>query len=191
MFNQLKSRTGRMKAYRIGAVLLGAAFTLSMLVSAGRSNAEGTSVPHGQSLADRLLAAHNRERARLGEVPLAWNGRLAREAQDWAEHLSSTNTFGHMSGSASGMGENLWRGTAGSYTPEDMVGAFIAERDNFRPGTFPRVAASGSWRSIGHYTQVIWPNTRQVGCAIAHGQDADVMVCRYWPAGNVVGQAVP
>jgi hypothetical protein len=43
---------------------------------------------------------------------------------------------------------------------------------------------------VGHYTQLIWPTTREVGCAVAKGQGNDVLVCRYAPAGNVLGEKI-
>jgi hypothetical protein len=33
-----------------------------------------------------------------------------------------------------------------------------------------------------------WRNTMTVGCALASNRDNDYLVCRYSPAGNVVGQ---
>ena len=43
---------------------------------------------------------------------------------------------------------------------------------------------------MGHYTQIVWPETREVGRAMASGQRFDVLVCRYWPSGNVIGHAI-
>ena len=40
----------------------------------------------------------------------------------------------------------------------------------------------------GHYTQVVWRNTREVGCAVARNGSDDFLVCRYWPSGNWMGQ---
>ena len=83
-----------------------------------------------------------------------------------------------------GEGENLWMGRAGLFGPEAMIGTFLAERRNFRPGIYPRVSVTGSGLDVGHYTQVVWRNTRQVGCAVARGRENDFLVCRYFPAGN-------
>jgi hypothetical protein len=79
-------------------------------------------------------------------------------------------------------------GSAGYFSAEDMIGGFVSERDKFRAGTFPRVSRTGNWADVGHYTQLIWPTTREVGCAVAKGQGNDVLVCRYAPAGNVYGE---
>ncbi|PKP92679.1 MAG: SCP-like extracellular, partial [Alphaproteobacteria bacterium HGW-Alphaproteobacteria-15] len=37
-------------------------------------------------------------------------------------------------------------------------------------------------------TQIIWPETQEVGCATARNHRHEVLVCRYWPAGNVTGR---
>jgi hypothetical protein len=69
-----------------------------------------------------------------------------------------------------------------------MVGAWASERSMFRPARFPDVSTTGNWADVGHYTQMIWPATTRVGCAIGSSAAADFLVCRYWPSGNVTGQ---
>ena len=140
--------------------------------------------------AGRVLAMHNGERGNLGIAPLAWSARLAEEARQWAASLARRGAFEHSAG-GSGQGENLWMGTAGYYAPEDMIGGFLAERRHFRPGVFPAVSRTGNWSDVGHYSQIVWPGTRQVGCALVRGDGNEYLVCRYWPAGNVMGQQVP
>lgn len=149
------------------------------------------SAQSGGSFAARLLAAHNEERDRAGLPRLSWSNKLAQDAQDWAEHLSRKGTLQHADGDRRrNMGENLWMGSAGYYSAEDMVGGFIAERAKFRPGTFPQVSRTGNWSDVGHYTQVIWPRTTEVGCAVAKGAVNDFLVCRYNPPGNMFGEKV-
>ena len=63
----------------------------------------------------------------------------------------------------------------------------LACRAAFRPGVFPDVSRTGRWSDVGHYTQIIWPETQEVGCATALNASHEVLVCRYWPAGNVIG----
>lgn len=153
----------------------------------GADPREGMADP--DDFARRVLAAHNRERARLGLAPLRWDPRLSERAMQWAQVLALHDTLEH-SGDW-GLGENLWMGSARWYTPEQMIEDFIAERTAFRPGRFPDVSRTGDWSDVGHYTQVIWPETRAVGCALARNARDEVMVCRYWPAGNVLGERVP
>lgn len=87
-----------------------------------------------------ILDAHNRERARLGEAPLAWNDALARGAADWARHLAGLGRLEHSAGRD---GENLWMGTAGGYRTEEMVAGWIDEKKDFVPGKFPDVSRTG------------------------------------------------
>ena len=137
-----------------------------------------------------LLTVQNAERERIGVPELTWNNNLAAQAQSWAESLARRGAFEHSSG-GSGQGENLWMGTAGAFSPEEMIGGFIDEVEYFQPGRFPSVSRTGNWADVGHYSQIVWPETREVGCALARGRGNDVLVCRYWPAGNVMGQQVP
>nr|CAD7261025.1 unnamed protein product [Timema shepardi] len=48
------------------------------------------------------------------------------------------------------------------------------------------------FRQVGHYTQVVWANTYQVGCGYIKYQVGSTtynyVVCNYGPAGNYVGQ---
>ena len=139
----------------------------------------------------RLLEAHNEARADVGVPELRWSYRLAQDAQDWAEHLARREQLVHGSiDERKGQGENLWMGQAGYFSAEDMIGGFVGERRHFRNGEFPAVSRTGQWRDVGHYTQIVWRGTQEVGCAVARGRTNDVLVCRYWPAGNTYGQRV-
>jgi Cysteine-rich secretory protein family len=156
---------------------------LALLAFPARAEAPG-------SFAAKVLASHNDERTRLGIAPLAWNPQLAAQARDWARNLAARGVLRH-SRNAGGTGENLWMGTSGAFPPEAMIGAFVGERKHFQAGRFPAVSRTGRWSDVGHYTQLIWPATREVGCALVAGRDRDVLVCRYYPAGNIIGQRVP
>jgi hypothetical protein len=135
------------------------------------------------SMPDRLLAAHNAARKAVGSPPLRWNAKLAQDAQIWARYLAATGKFEHARRTG-GQGENLWSGSKGGYALEEMVGAWTAEKVHFRRG---RLRADDAGEA-GHYTQMIWSTTTQLGCAIATGVEDDVLVCRYSPAGNVIGR---
>lgn len=138
-----------------------------------------------------FLTAHNIARVDAGAPLLVWSDRLARDAQDWADHLAARNLYDHAPlERRKGQGENLWRGTRDRWSPWEMVGFFVEEKRHFRPGNFPEVSRTGQWSDVGHYTQVIWPGTRELGCAIARTRSDEVLVCRYWPAGNVWGERI-
>ncbi len=163
-----------------GAVLIG---------GIGAAHA-GAVAPDAPSVAQRLLQSHNIERQRVGVRPLVWSDRLAKDAAIWAHYLAATGRFEHAPNRPENdlEGENLWMGTVGAYTPEEMVGGWVDERADFVPGTFPRVTRTANWEDVGHYTQLIWHSTTQVGCAVAHNKSDDVLVCRYATPGNWMGE---
>jgi cysteine-rich secretory family protein len=137
----------------------------------------------------RILAAQNREREALGERPLEWDSNLAQSAQVWADYLARTGAFEHSPDRPdTPEGENLWAGTSGAYAPEQMVGLWLSEKNEFKRGVFPDNSRTGDVEDVGHYTQVIWAGTNRVGCALARGKAEDFLVCRYAQAGNVVGE---
>lgn len=166
------------------------AIALSLLAAACAS-----SPASGQSLATsfpgRILSAHNSERARAGVTPLVWDNTLGNAAAVYAAQMAMTGRFAHSDRSLRrGTGENLWMGTHGAFSVEAMVGGWASEKRFFRPGVFPNVSRSGDWEDVGHYTQMIWPTTQRVGCALASTPRVDYLVCRYAGVGNIDGRPV-
>jgi allophanate hydrolase subunit 1 len=69
-----------------------------------------------------------------------------------------------------------------------MVDNWGSEKQYFiRDGIFPNTCRGG-WQKCGHYTQIIWKNTTEVGCGLARGAQMDYFVCQYNPPGNFQGQ---
>lgn len=146
--------------------------------------------PRGEGLMRReVMALHDRARADYGVAPLAWDERLARSAAGYARKLARSGRFEHdpQIGVQPRQGENLWMGTRGGYRYADMIQGMIDERANYVPGVFPNVSRTGRWWEVAHYTQLVWPATTRVGCAVASNRSDDYLVCRYLTAGNVVG----
>ena len=139
-------------------------------------------------IAGPLLAVHHRERAAFGSPRLVWDPALAGAANAYARQLARLCRLQHSPRPARpGQGENLWIGTRGVYPLEAMAGAWASERRHFRPGRFLATSRTGNWADTGHYTQMIWPATRRLGCGLASSARWDVLVCRYSPPGNVDG----
>ena len=138
----------------------------------------------------RLLKAQNAQRAALHVPPLKWDDSLARDARVWARELAVTGRFEHSPDSPDQepQGEESVGRSPRAFSPEAMVALWSAERRDYRPGVFPDNSRSGDVENVGHYTQMIWRSTRQVGCATAVGRHEEFLVCRYSDAGNVYGE---
>lgn len=165
-------------------------------------------------------AAHNaiREQASLAEgidppLPdLTWSDDLAVIAQDWADTLTTEDcgSIGHRPNGR--LGENIAaRGSRGlsldPMPPDDAVQGWADEVDCWTYGRItggnPNVQggeqceqqciAGLNSTGCGHYTQLVWANTRQVGCGYSTCTTEDdflfeVWVCNYDPPGNVINQ---
>lgn len=143
-----------------------------------------------------IVAAHNRWRAQVGVAELSYSPELAVSAQVWADYLKQTNRCNMRHSKPDGRyGENLFWSSAVVWSDgrrelkkvqsEEPVNSWGSEKDDYdyasnrcKPG-----------KMCGHYTQMVWRTSTQVGCAVAVCGDSQeqVWVCQYQPAGNWVG----
>jgi uncharacterized protein YkwD len=135
--------------------------------------------------ASELLAAQNSYRASLGLAPLRWSDGLAASAQRWADHLAAIGRLEH-----SGSGQNLAMATSGTRSLAQLVALWGSEKAYFVNGDFPAISTTGDWMKVGHYSQMVWRATTEVGCGFARSHGRDVLVCDYDPPGNVMGERV-
>ena len=125
-------------------------------------------------LINSVLTVHNRERAAVGSPPLTWSDTLAAGAKTWAEHLAATDKFEHdLSSANSGVGENILTFTS-----------CCGKEDNYKQGLW--VGEKVDWHVgvLSHYGQMIWKNTKEVGCGTASepsDPSTSFLVCRYTP----------
>lgn len=129
---------------------------------------------------ERLLERHNYYRAQLGIEPLEWSDELAEYAQEWADRLAKNCKMEHRT--EDDYGENIyWTSTM---TDEYRVVDFWAEEEKYFNHR-NRLYKPGN----GHYTQMIWRETKRMGAAIATCADGgQIWVCNYDPPGNWVGE---
>ena len=158
---------------------------LSSLLTGAALAREGDA--DGDLLRAVVLTIHNQARIQHQVVPMEWDDKLAAEAADWANHLVGLGYMTHSTGE-SGQGENIWMGTAGAFSYDVMLRDWVDEGRYFRAGQFPQISSTGDWRDVGHFTQMIWKDTRRVGCAVASGGGWDYLVCRYSSPGNIFGE---
>ncbi len=150
----------------------------------------------------RMLAAHNRWRAMLGIAALKWSAPLEKKARAWAGTLKAENgcRMKH-----SGPGENLFWASPLKVTTrrggrvlrvenrvqdiseDEAVAGWGNERQWYSYDDNGCRAPAG--KSCGHYTQMVWRDSIEVGCAMDICPDSSqIWVCNYAPAGNVVGR---
>ena len=177
-------------------VVLFTILTLTWLLAQhaqGESTAtEPTSLTRTQI--SETLDAHNAARRTDGvQQDLEWAPDLAAIAQEWAEIRSEPCDMVHRQDSD--LGENIFwaspvmfsdgRREVQDIAPSAVVEAWVSEKADYHYDT----NSCNEGKMCGHYTQVVWGQTREVGCGMKVCPDnAQVWVCNYRPAGNVVGQ---
>src|ERR1700685_2839366 len=135
-----------------------------------------------QPIQDEIVAAHNSIRTKVGVPPIAWSDQLAQVAQQYANRLMSTGAFEHSKDDR--YGENLYEilGTGAASKPTEVVNAWGAEEG------FYKYKNNSCTSMCGHYTQIVWRDTKAVGCGSAHDANHEVWVCNYAPFGNIIGE---
>lgn len=143
-----------------------------------------------------LLVEHNAVRAAAPNATpplpdLVWDEVLAGHAQAWADtcpngHNPNRNVNGNV------VGENMYFSSSASpVSPKTVVDLWAQEGQNYdiSTNTCANPAQPGTIVDCGHYTQLVWRTTTSVGCGMkagCPGQWAQVWVCDYAPAGNMV-----
>jgi pathogenesis-related protein 1 len=133
-----------------------------------------------------ITDAHNQVRQGVDTatpIPdLQWSASIAGTAQAYADQLASAGC--PLQHSGGDYGENLFWGTA-NYSPSEVVGGWAGEAGCFTYTNFPDSCGC----ECGHYTQIVWRATTQLGCGIGACPDGgEVWVCNYDPPGNYIGE---
>src|SRR5437764_1887642 len=151
-----------MKMYRVFAAF-------ALLTAATAASAQDQMQGATGEVAARILATHNEQRAAVGAPPLQWDATLAAHAASYGPVLASLRYLVHSPREGRpGERENLAMAWHGTMSPEQLVGMWSNERRLLEPGSylFPGASRTGNWEDIAHYTQMVWPTTTHVGCAI-------------------------
>ncbi|PLB45277.1 PR-1-like protein, partial [Aspergillus steynii IBT 23096] len=137
---------------------------------------------------DDVLSASNAYRGAHNATHLVWNETLTAYARDWAEKCKWKHSHGPY-------GENL------AFGYPNASAAIAAWGDEVRHYDFQK--PTGFTEETGHFTQLVWKATRQVGCAAVdcgYSEDGEAkdasgryreaqgwyVVCEYMPPGNVM-----
>jgi uncharacterized protein YkwD len=144
-----------------------------------------------------ILRVHNAARAEVNVAPLKWNCKLADFAQTWVnkdvwEHSSS---------------EARQQIIVGNYTGENLAGAAPSNTNIATDGPKGWWEEKAFWNNnsgtcqankvCGHYTQMVWSKTTEVGCGLNRKssvmgddwrQNSAYLSCVYNPGGNISNQ---
>lgn len=176
-------------------LLFGIMATSVLLTGAGFSQATE------KGFMAEMTKAHNTVRSDLGLPRVAWSDELAVFAREWAQYLADRNGCGMLHRPSKGKnaqlyGENLYWASAirlpngarkvQNISPRQVVSSWVSERRHY-----DHAQKRCRWgKSCGHYIQVVWKNTRRIGCGMATCSDmSQIWVCNYDPPGNYRGQA--
>ncbi|KAE8140762.1 CAP domain-containing protein [Aspergillus pseudotamarii] len=164
----------------------------TIMVTATPTSPHPPSYTSPEVFKDTILSSSNNYRKEHNASDLVWNETLTRYAKDWAEGCRWKHSHGPY-------GENL------AFGYQNASAAVFAWGDERRMYDFKK--PTGFSEETGHFTQLVWRSTTDVGCAAidcGYGNGTDdnekrgdtgsytraqgwYVVCEYSPPGNVMG----
>nr|XP_054923949.1 uncharacterized protein LOC126526051 [Dermacentor andersoni] len=146
---------------------------------------EGEFTPEMRKLQRQVLRSHNRYRRRHGVHTLKQDPELDRYAQAWALVMAQRDRMQHRTNALHGENLYMWwssnleapiTGSQAVKSWYDEIKLYDFDNPGFRSGT-------------GHFTQLVWKDSRRLGTGIARGPKGTVyIVSVYDPRGNMMGQ---
>ncbi|WP_158839002.1 CAP domain-containing protein [Streptomyces sp. NRRL S-1022] len=196
---------------RRGLVARGAAILSAALISGLFGLTSPSQAQTGSQFTDAernaVLARHNQERQAVGVPPLVWSNQLAADAQAWANLGTGQHSDPKQGQRPADQNENLYQAWGTPTPPRDSIArdaaaSWASERQYYDADPNKKIdlahavndqdpAKRTNVYRWGHYTQMVWSSTREVGCGIKQGAPKPngwFVVCRYRPAGNIDGQ---
>lgn len=131
-----------------------------------------------------ITSAHNAVRAAVGVGAMRWNDSLASMAASFitdCEFMHSTAAERMNIAGFGYVGENLYFG-GGQPTGAAVANLWASEQADYH------YATNTCDRTCGHYTQMVWRASTDLGCAIKQCNGGYLVACEYGPGGNYGGQ---
>ncbi|PIA25036.1 hypothetical protein AQUCO_13300025v1 [Aquilegia coerulea] len=135
---------------------------------------------------EKWVRLHNLARSKVGVGPLKWNTTLANYAKNYSQQRSGDCELIHSQGP---YGENIYWGQGEGVI--DAAAAMKAWVDGEVVNYDYNSNSCEFGKQCGHYTQIVWKDTTQLGCGTAKCSDAENKVfitCNYYPPGNYIGE---
>ncbi|XP_012874581.1 PREDICTED: cysteine-rich secretory protein 2-like [Dipodomys ordii] len=116
-------------------------------------------------------------------LKMEWNLDATANAQKWANKCTLQHSLAEERKTTVKCGENLYM-SSDPTSWSDVIQNWFNEREGFNYGVGPKTPTT----PVGHYTQLAWYSSYQVGCGIAYCPNQEnfkyYYVCQYCPAGN-------
>ncbi|KAL4707646.1 hypothetical protein ACJJTC_006996 [Scirpophaga incertulas] len=133
---------------------------------------------------EEFLKAHNDYRRKHGVPPLEMSKKLSKYAEEWAKVLVKKGNMEHRD--QNDYGENIFYAYSSDpnfmVSGKDPVDKWYSEIKDHVFGKEPTSLGTG------HFTQVIWEDTKEVGVGIAKSKEGQIyVVANYFPPGNMLG----
>ena len=140
-----------------------------------------------ENIRKNALMKHNFYRKKHQVGDLVRNSEIEAIAQAYSKKLSSVKGTGHSGNTYnnSPLGENLyyvWGSYQMTVTGADATESWyneVSKYDFNNPGF-----TSG----IGHFTQLVWKGSKELGCGASCENNYCAVTCNYFPAGNYLGE---
>jgi pathogenesis-related protein 1 len=164
-----------------------------------------TTESHAQNYqvdAAAIVKAHNAARVQVGSPKMRWSEKLEARAIKRIKELQKNGCFMKHGGPGENLfwasalktanrknafGQWIWRLSVQDVNESEVVGMWIDEKKWYSNENGVCNAPVGE--TCGHYTQIVWEESIEVGCARAVCTDkSQVWLCIYSPPGNVVGE---
>ncbi|MBU0967827.1 MAG: SCP-like extracellular [Proteobacteria bacterium] len=149
-----------------------------------------------------MVKAHNEKRAMVGSPEVKWSKELESKAINRLKQLQKLGCVMKHSGPGENLfwasaretankknafGQWIWHGEVQKISEKDVVFMWAGEKEmySYKQGT----CSAPLGETCGHYTQLVWKDTREIGCGRSICKDkSQVWLCLYAPAGNIIGE---
>ncbi|KAA0709781.1 Golgi-associated plant pathogenesis-related protein 1 [Triplophysa tibetana] len=132
-----------------------------------------------ESFKKEFLETHNEYRRKHQAPDLTLSDKLCASAQLWADQIFSEKCMKH---SATDNGENIYYAFSSEpkkLTGKEPVDSWYSEIKDYN------FKQSGYQQKTGHFTQVVWKSTKEVGVGLATDGHTVFVVGEYSPPGNI------
>ena len=136
------------------------------------------------NMRNELLKNHNKYRKYHNSNDLKMNNDLNKKAQEYANEIIDAkfkqSTF-HNIYKNSILGENTFCSKE-KVDPKKICHEWYKENKKYD------YEKNSYLKGTGHFTQLVWKNTKEVGFGISSNNDNFRVVAYYYPAGNILGE---